>query len=81
MTPKMGKISKMAPPGPWVAPGTKLDMAYYIPMEHADKKAPGKDATPKWSEVIPNTLVKLVFFNKIFLPSLYLYLTHISFLL
>ena len=32
MTPKMGKISKMAPPGPWVAPGTKLDMAYYIPM-------------------------------------------------
>ena len=58
----------------------KERLAYYMPMEPADRKAPGKDATPKWSEVISNTLVKLVIF-KIFLSSLYLYLDHILFLL
>ena len=55
----------------WLLPPTVLiqgnclkeRLAYYMPMERADRKAPGKDATPKWSEVIPNTLVKLVIFT------------------
>ena len=55
----------------WLLPPTvlslgnclKVRLAYYMPMEPADRKAPGKDATPKWSEVISNTLVKLVIFT------------------
>ena len=31
-----------------------------MPTERADRKAPGKDATPKWALVIPNKFVKLV---------------------
>ena len=31
-----------------------------MPTERADRKAPGKDATPKWTLVIPNKFVKLV---------------------
>ena len=41
----------------------KERLAYCIPTEHADRKAPGKAATSKWNKVIPNTFVKFVILN------------------
>ena len=35
-----------------------------MPTERADRKAPGKDATPKWTLVIPNKFVKLVIITR-----------------